>query len=101
MTQVSLALALIVLLAPPVFAEPPTGFSEFAWGTKPSVIREQFLPKRCRASKENWSTWYSVECQGYLVEGLNIPMLRLDFEPADSLAGYYMIVARGSYRAFH
>jgi hypothetical protein len=44
--------------------------------------------------------WYSVLCNGYLVEGLSIPVLRLDFEPANALAGYHMLVARGSYRAF-
>ncbi len=33
-------------------------------------------------------------------KGLSIPLLRLDFEPAESLAGYYMLVARGSYAQF-
>ena len=81
-------------------SQAPTGFAEFAWGTSPAVIRQEFMPKRCRSSTENRSVWYSLECRDYLVEGLNIPVLRLDFEPAHSLAGYYMPVARASYRAF-
>jgi hypothetical protein len=99
MTALALACLLIVLSVVPAAAEPPSGFSEFAWGTSPAVIREQFVPKRCRTSTESRRVWYSLECRDYRVEGLTIPVLRLDFEPADSLAGYYMIVARGSYRA--
>jgi hypothetical protein len=93
-------LLLVVFCAAPAWAEPPSGFLEFAWGTSPSTIREQFVPKRCRTSSESRAAWLSLECRNYLVEGLSIPVLRLDFEPGDSLAGYYMIVARGNYRAF-
>src|ERR1700687_3298983 len=100
MIPLVLACLLTVLMVVPASAEPPSGFSEFAWGTSPATIRDQFVSKRCRTSTENRRAWYSVECRDYLVEGLTIPMLRLDFEPADPLAGYYMIVARGSYRAF-
>ena len=100
MTHLVLACLLIVLLVVPASAEPPSGFSEFVWGTSPTVIRDQFMSKRCRTSAENRRAWYSLECRDYLVEGLTIPVLRLDFEPADSLAGYYMLVARASYRAF-
>ena len=100
MSPLVLACLLIVLMVVPASAEPPSGFSEFAWGTNPAIIRDQFASKRCRTSTENRRGWYSVECRNYLVEGLTIPVLRLDFEPADSLAGYYMMVARGSYRAF-
>jgi hypothetical protein len=100
MTPLILACLLIVLSVVPASAEAPSGFSEFAWGTNPAVIREQFMSKRCRTTTENRRIWYSLECRDYLVEGLNIPVLRLDFEPADSLAGYYMLVARASYSAF-
>ena len=100
MTHLGLACLLVVLLVVPAFAERPSGFSEFVWGTSPTVLRDQFMSKRCRVSTESRRAWYSLECRDYLVEGLTIPVLRLDFEPADSLAGYYMIVARGSYRAF-
>jgi len=100
MTRVVLVCSLIVLLVAPASAEAPKGFSEFAWGTSPTVIREQFVPRRCRTSTENRRLWYSVECRDYRVEGLAIPVLRLDFEPADSLAGYYMLIARASYRPF-
>ena len=99
MTALALACLLIVLSVVPAAAERPSGFSDFAWGTSPAVIREQFVPKRCRTSTESRRVWYSLECRDYRVEGLTIPVLRLDFEPADSLAGYYMIVARASYRA--
>ena len=81
-------------------AQPPTGFSEFKWGTRPDVIREQLLNKRCRERGETRGIWYSLECHNYSAEGLSIPFLRLDFEPADTLAGYYMTIARGSYPRF-
>ena len=100
MTRLVLAALVLALAAAPAFAEPPTGFADFKWGTSPSVIRQQFLPSRCRSSKESRLHWYSIECHGYRVEGLAIPVLTLDFEPAESLAGYNMVVARGSYRAF-
>jgi hypothetical protein len=100
MTRFILAALLSVLAITPASAEAPRGFAEFAWGTSPAVIQQQFLPTRCRSTSESRHLWYSVECRGYLVEGLTIPLLRLDFEPADSLAGYYMLVARGSYRPF-
>ena len=96
-----LALALVLAgLALPAHAQPPTGFSEFKWGTLPDVIREQLLSKRCRERGETRGGWLSLECHNYSAEGLSIPFLRLDFEPADSLAGYYMTIARGSYPRF-
>jgi hypothetical protein len=95
-----LAMLLVVLAITPARAEAPRGFADFAWGTSPSVIRQQFAPTRCRSTTESRHLWHSIECRDYLVEGLSIPLLRLDFEPAESLAGYYMIVARGSYRPF-
>ena len=100
MMRVVLAALVIVLAAAPAFAEAPTGFRDFKWGTSPTVIREQFVPSRCRSTSESRRYWYSIICHGYQVEGLSVPVLRLDFEPAESLAGYNMVVARGSYRAF-
>jgi hypothetical protein len=100
MMRVALAALVSVLVAAPAFAEAPTGFGEFKWGTNPAVIRQQFIGSRCRSSTENRRHWYSIECLDYRVEGLTIPVLTLDFEPADSLAGYNMVVARGSYPAF-
>jgi len=91
---------LIATLATPAAAAPPTGFAEYAWGTNPTVIREQFIPKRCRAATEDRRVWYAIQCRDYQVEGLSIVVLRLDFEPAESLAGYYMLLARGSYATF-
>lgn len=100
MTRLVLAALVILLAAAPVFAEAPTGFRDFKWGTSPTVIREQFIPTRCRSSVESRRHWYSLICHDYRVEGLSVPVVRLDFEPAESLAGYNMVVARGSYRAF-
>jgi hypothetical protein len=95
-----LLLALVIAsAATPAFAEPPTGFADFKWGTSPAAIRQQFIPSRCGSSTENRRHWLSIECHGYRVEGLTIPVLTFDFEPAESLAGYNMLVARGSYRA--
>jgi hypothetical protein len=96
-----LLLAIVLLAAAVSFAsaQAPTGFTEFAWGTSPTVLRERFIDKRCQSSSESRRVWFSIQCQGYLVERLSVPVLRLDFEPADSLAGYHMLVARGSYSA--
>ena len=95
-----LAGLLFAMLVTPAVAAPPTGFGEYAWGTNPSVLREQFIPKRCRVATEDRRIWLAIQCRDYQVEGLSIVLLRLDFEPADSLAGYYMLLARGSYRTF-
>lgn len=100
MTRFALAALVILLAAAPAFAEAPTGFREFKWGTSPTVFRQEFIPARCRSSAESRRYWYSLICHDYRVEGLTVPVLRLDFEPAESLAGYNMVVARGSYRAF-
>jgi hypothetical protein len=100
MTSLVLAGLLIMLTVVPAFAEPPTGFLEFAWGTNPTVVRERLIASRCRYATESRTAWYSIECHDYLVEGLSIPVLRLDFEPGDALAGYHMTLGRGSYRAF-
>ena len=100
MTRFVLASLLVAFTVIPASAEPPTGFTVFAWGTNPTVLREQFVSKRCRGSTESRRVWYSIQCQGYLIEGLSIPSVQLYFEPADSLAGYHMIVARASYPAF-
>ena len=100
MTRVALVIFLLVLAVAPADAQAPTGFSEFAWGTAPSVLRDQVLSKRCQSSSESRRGWYSVLCQEYSTEGLKVPALRLDFEPADALAGYHMVVARTSYPTF-
>jgi hypothetical protein len=100
MRRLVLALLLAGSVVSDASAEPPTGFSEFPWGTSPDIIRDQVLAKRCRATSENRRGWYSVQCNDYSVEGISVPILRFDFEPADALAGYYMSVARGSYRRF-
>jgi hypothetical protein len=100
MTRVAAAALLLALVVAPAAAQAPTGFTEFAWGTNPSVLREQVVTKRCQSSTESRRGWYSILCREYLIEGLSVPALRLDFEPADALAGYHMVVARGSYSAF-
>lgn len=100
MMPLVLAGLLLAVAAGPASAEAPTGFTDFPWGTSPTVIREQFITSRCRSSTESRREWYSVLCREYRVEGLSIPTLRLDFEPADQLAGYHMLLARGSYRTF-
>jgi hypothetical protein len=98
--RVLLAAAVLLTSFVSAAAEPPTGFSDFKWGTRPDVIREQLLSKRCREQGESRGVWYSLECHNYSAEGLSLPFLRLDFEPGDSLAGYYMTIARGSYPRF-
>ena len=100
MARLAFAALLVALSVSSAFAEAPTGFTEFAWGTPPAVIREQFVAKRCQSSTESRRGWTSILCQGYLVERLSVSLLRLDFEPAQSLAGYHMAVARASYPAF-
>ena len=100
MIRLVLAAVLVALIADPAAAEAPTGFSEFPWGTPPAVIRERLTSTRCRSVTESRQAWHSIACHGYLVEGLSIQVVRLDFEPAESLAGYHMVLSRGSYRAF-
>lgn len=98
--RLAVAALLVAIAVSAAYGEQPTGFSEFRWGTSLAVLREQFLSKRCDSYGESQRGWQSVHCRGYRVEGLVIPVLRLDFEPPNSLAGYYMVVARSSYRAF-
>jgi hypothetical protein len=100
LTRLALAAVLVTIVVAPAYAEAPTGFAEFPWGTSLDVLREQFLSKRCDSSRESRRGWQTVQCQSYHVEGLLVPILRLDFEPPNALAGYYMVVPRSSYRAF-
>jgi len=100
MTRFAFASLLVLFATTSAAAEVPTGFTEFAWGTNPTVLREQFVTKRCRSSTESRRTLYSVQCHGYFIEGLSTASVQFYFEPADALSGYHMIVARGSYRAF-
>ena len=100
---VRVALLATLLLASVVAesaAEPPTGFAQFAWGTRVAVIRDQLLTQRCQAITESFDGWRSVLCIDYRLEEVSVPSLRLDFEPGDSLAGYSMTIARGSYTRF-
>jgi hypothetical protein len=104
MCRVAVTVLLALLVVAPVVsqsaAEPPTGFSQFPWGTSVGVIRAELLATRCRSSTESWDGWYSVLCLDYRIDEISVPSVRLDFEPADSLAGYSMTIARGSYRRF-
>lgn len=84
-------------LGTPAGAEEPKGFADFPWGTVPEVLREKLLTKRCQSYVHYSRETRSAYCRAYLVEGLNVSQLRFDFEPDDSLAGYYMLVARHSY----
>ena len=99
MARLVLAILLLVVSVSPAFAQAPTGFTEFPWGTAPSVLREQLVARRCKRTTESARSWFSIQCHDYLVERLSVPLLRLDFEPASSLAGYSMVVARASYPA--
>jgi hypothetical protein len=100
MRRLALVVLLVALAASEAPAAPPAGFAEFPWGTAPGVVREQLLVRRCRDITDSTRVWYSLQCRDYDVEGVSVAILRLDFEPANSLAGYYMLIARGSYRRF-
>ena len=100
MRRLLLGLALATLVVAEASADLPTGFAEFPWGTSPAVLREQVIAKRCRTSTESWRGWRSLQCHDYSAGALSASILRLDFEPAESLAGYYMTVPRASYRGF-
>ena len=99
MAHLVLAILLLVVSVSPAAAQAPTGFTEFPWGTAPSVLREEFVARRCKRTTESALSWFSIQCHDYAVERLSVPLLRLDFEPASSLAGYSMVVARASYPA--
>jgi hypothetical protein len=94
----------VLLMALVVFeavAEAPTGFSQFPWGTTPAVLRDQLLTKRCGRVSESMSAgWHQIVCHRYSLEGVSVPTVSFDFEPADALAGYSMLIARGSYQRF-
>ena len=93
-----LVVALVVFEAS---AEAPTGFSQFAWGTTPATLREQLLTKRCgRVSENRTAGWHQIVCHRYSLEGVSVPTITFDFEPTDALAGYSMLIARGSYQQF-
>lgn len=93
-----LVMALLVLDAA---AEAPTGFSQFAWGTTPATLRAQLLTQRCgRVSESRSAGWHQIVCHRYSLEGVSVPTLTFDFEPTDALAGYSMLIARGSYPQF-
>ncbi len=100
MTPLVLGVILAALLVTDAAAEPPTGFAEFPWGTSAETMRTELLAKRCRSMTESRRGWYSLQCTEYQVEGLSVVGLRLDFEPDDSLAGYALNLARGSFRRF-
>lgn len=102
MRRFVLGVVLAVLVASEGFAEPPTGFSQFPWGTSPAVIREQLLAKRCTRVTESHPAggWYQLVCYGYSFEDVAVPSVGFDFEPADALAGYSMRITRGSYQRF-
>lgn len=97
-----LTVLLVALVASEGFAAPPSGFSQFPWGTNPAVLREQLLSKRCSRVTESRpeAGWYQLVCYGYSFEGIAVPSVGFDFEPADSLAGYSMRIDRGAYRRF-
>jgi hypothetical protein len=79
------------------WAEEPKGFADFPWGTTSAVIREKLLTKRCQSHVEYSRATGTSHWRTYLVEELRATQLRFDFEPDDSLAGYYMVIARYSY----
>lgn len=87
--------AVMTVLATAAPGAEPTGLAEFAWGTTLDVLREQFLSRRCESHQA--SARSSALCYRYRVEAMTVLLLRLDFEPDDSLAGYYMAVASHSY----
>ena len=92
---------LVMLLVFEASAEAPTGFSQFPWGTAPAVLRDQLLTKRCgRVSESSSAGWYQIVCHRYSLEGVSVPTVSFDFEPTDALAGYSMLIARGTYQQF-
>ena len=97
MRRVGLLAGILITLASVAHGAEPTGFADFPWGTTAEVLREKLLTKRCESYQPERSG-ASALCHRYRVDGLSVVLLRLDFEPADSLAGYYMLIARYSYR---
>ena len=97
-----LTFALVTVFVAHASAEPPSGFAQFGWGTKPGVLRQELLTQRCMSVTESNAPdgWRALLCQGYSLEDVSVLSVRFDFEPADSLAGYAMYIARGSYPRF-
>lgn len=95
----ALIATILVGLVSTARAEEPRGFAGFPWGTTSEILREKLLTKQCQSHDEYSRAHGSAYCHTYLIEGLSVTHLRLDFEPEDSLAGYFMVVARYSYPA--
>jgi hypothetical protein len=101
MPRLMFGVLLGALLVAVASAEAPSGFSQFPWGTTPGVLREQLLTPRCgRVSESRSAGWHQIVCHRYALEGVAVPTVTFDFEPADVLAGYSMLIARGSYTQF-
>ena len=94
--------ALVTLFVAHASAEPPGGFAQYPWGTSPRVLRQELLNQRCMNVSESNAAdgWRALLCQGYALEDVSVLTVRFDFEPAESLAGYAMYIARGSFPRF-
>jgi hypothetical protein len=85
-----------VLLALPLTAPAqPSGFGQFPWGSSAAVLRQE-VAKRCQQYSE--SSTYAL-CHGYQAGGLTVLLLRFDFVPSNSLAGYGLETLQREYNA--
>ena len=83
-----------VLLGTPLTAlAQPSGFGQFPWGSSADVLKRE-VGGRCQLYSE--SSAYAL-CRGYQIRGLTVLLLRFDFVPGNSLAGYGLETLRREY----
>lgn len=94
MKRLWVVVGLGVLLGTPLtgLAQPP-GFGQFPWGSGADVLKRE-VGTRCQLYSESSS--YAL-CHGYQIRGLTVLLLRFDFVPGNSLAGYGLETRRREY----
>jgi len=77
------------------FAEEPTGFLEWPWGTPKDTLESKFLFPRCKNRPSEPAE--PAVCGSYQLGDIQILSLRLNFKPDDALSGYVMYFHKDSY----
>jgi hypothetical protein len=88
-------LCCVLAVATSAYAEEPTGFLEWSWGTPKATLESKFLLPRCK-SRTSEPAEPSV-CGSYQLGDIEILSLRLNFKPDDALSGYVMYFHKESY----
>lgn len=94
MTRLWTVVGLSVLLGTPLTSlAQPSGFGQFPWGSRADVLKRE-VGRQCQLYSE--SSAHAL-CRGYQIRGLTVLVLRFDFVPGNSLAGYGLETLRREY----